>query len=106
MNDFARLASLVLVMSGLTSFAFAGEAAPKLPDSAAAIAAAEQAAMPMLGQQLLPQARPFVASQHGDNWLVISKPALPPKQPGGNKQAVIVTLDMITGAVLDVDTAQ
>lgn len=106
MRNIARVMFLALAVSGVPSALWAAEAAPKLADGPAAIKAAEVAAAKLLTGNLMAAARPFVASQHGDIWLVISKPALPPKQAGGAKLSVVVQLDRNTGEVLDVDTAQ
>ena len=77
----------------------------KIPDANAAIAAAEKAAAMVLGPNVA-QARPFAASQHGNVWLVISKPAATLANPSGPKQSVVVELDEDTGEILDLSTAQ
>jgi len=59
-------------------------------DEKAAIALAEKAALPMIGgAEKLAAARPFRATGHGDIWLVISQPILPPKQGSTSKRSVV-----------------
>src|SRR5215470_13316946 len=106
----STLATAVALAIGLTAFtlpALGREANPnkKIPDAQAAIAAAEKAAAMVLGGNVA-QARPFTASQHGNVWLVISKPAPTLANPSGPKQSVVIELDEDTGEVLDLSTAQ
>jgi hypothetical protein len=77
------------------------------PDEKAAIALAEKAALPLIGgADKLAAARPFRATGHGDVWLVISQPILPPKQGSTSKRAVVVQLSAETGEILVLDTAE
>ena len=77
------------------------------PDEKAAIALAEKAALPMIGgADKLAAARPFKATGHGDIWLVISQPILPPKQGSTTKRSVVVQLSAESGEILDLDTAE
>jgi hypothetical protein len=99
--------ALIVGLTALSVPVLGREADPnkKIPDANAAIAAAEKAAVMVLGANVV-QARPFTASQHGNVWLVISKPAPTAANPSGPKQSVVVELDETTGEVLDLSTAQ
>jgi len=104
-----RITTIALIgaLTALAVPALGREADPnkKIPDANAAIAAAEKAAVMVLGPNVA-QARPFTASQHGNVWLVISKPAPTLANPSGPKQSVVIELDEDTGEVLDLSTAQ
>jgi len=106
-KTFATAIALAIGVTALSLPALGREANPnkKIPDQMAAIAAAEKAAAMVLGPNVA-QARPFTASQHGNVWLVISKPASTLANPSGPKQSVVVELDEDTGEVLDLSTAQ
>ena len=113
MKNTARIALFAAALSAAAAFgapSFAqinAERAKVAPDAKAAIALAEKAAIPLLGgADKLAAAQPFKASGHGDIWLVISQPVLPPKQGSTTKQSVVVQLSAETGEILDLDTAE
>ena len=111
MKNAIRTALLAAALSAATagqSFAqINAQRAKVAPDEKAAIALAEKAALPMIGgADKLAAARPFRATGHGDVWLVISQPVLPPKQGSTSKRAVVVQLSAETGEILDLDTAE
>jgi hypothetical protein len=98
------LASLVPVGGALAQIR---EGEKKVPNEAAAIAAAEKASLDLIGgEDKLASARPFRASGHGDVWLVISQPVPDPKNPSAAKRAVVVQLSAATGEILDLSTAE
>jgi len=113
MKNAARIALFAAAVFAAAAFggqSFAqinAERAKVAPDAKAAIALAEKAAIPLLGgADKLAAAQPFKASGHGDIWLVISQPILPPKEGSASKRAVVVQLSAETGEILDLDTAE
>src|SRR5258706_4311311 len=111
MKNTMRVALLAAALSAATAgpslAQINAQRAKVAPDEKAAIALAEKAALPLIGgADKLAAARPFKATGHGDIWLVISQPLLPPKQGSTNKQSVVVQLSAETGEILDVDTAE
>ena len=104
-GTYIALIAIGLTALGVPALSRERDATKKIPDEKAAIEAAEKAAVMVLGSNVA-QARPFTASQHGNVWLVISKPAPTAANPTGPKQAVVIELDEDSGEVLDVSTAQ
>src|SRR6266581_1960545 len=103
---FAGALSAATALGGPSFAQINAERAKVAPDEKAAIALAEKASLPMIGgEDKLAAARPFRATGHGDIWLVISQPVLPPKQGSTSKRAVVVQLSAETGEILDLDTA-
>lgn len=97
------LSAQILVAALAVQAAVIARAEPRAADEATAIAIAATLLKPILGEETVHRIEPFTATRDGDDWLVVSQPALAPGIYAGGG-AVVVRIKRETGALVEWST--